>query len=59
MRILLPLFLFGTMYLAVSCKGKEEKPVIKETTVLDTQGQSAADDSSAQYFRAAIDNQLA
>jgi hypothetical protein len=59
MRILLPLFLFSTVYLAVSCKGKEKGPVvINEITITDSQGQSAADDSSAQYFRAAIDNQL-
>lgn len=60
MRILLPLFLFSTVYLAVSCKDKEKGPVvINEVTITDSQGQSAADDSSAQYFRAAIDNQLA
>ncbi|MBK6828705.1 MAG: hypothetical protein IPG86_18470 [Chitinophagaceae bacterium] len=60
MRILLPLFLFTMVFLAVSCKGKEKGPVvINEITITDSQGQSATDDSSAQYFRAAIDNQLA
>ena len=59
MRILLPIILFGTVYMAVSCKGKEKEPAVKETTN-DTLSQSTmADDSSAQYFRGAIDNQLA
>jgi len=60
MRILLPLILFSTVYMAVSCKSKEKEPAVKETTTNDTLNHSTiADDSSAQYFRGAIDNQLA